>query len=399
MYPFGKFEDGILIASSRSSPMIYALDLSKQRDLGGDITWLEQLPVSDFTDGNDSRVMGIVDGVVYVERLGFLYALDSSTDVSGERNLWSYQNINLCNVYDGHSEPCHFQGVTGTNGMVYVGSNDSHICALDTSTGDLIWRFEQVVVYRLDRIGRKALVILSAWEALKQRGVALRSLTEPFDTAQPFGEFVMGILAMGAGYERDSIVSRTTDGRRRKAREGKWTGGRAPGGYRVTDGMLEVDEEEAGLVRNIFSWYTDERMSGQGIATYLNANGILTRASRRGFDNKRIKSSNHWDHIRVLSILKNETYAGVCHVGKRGKGDIISQEVPTVISRETWQTTQGLLRNNWAYAPRNAKRDYLLRGLILCGVCGRRFVGYTTNSGQGAYYNRHECDAPRIRLS
>ena len=209
----------------------------------------------------------------------------------------------------------------------------------------------------------------------------------------------MGILAMGAGYERDSIVSRTTDGRRRKAREGKWTGGRAPGGYRVTDGMLEVDEEEAGLVRNIFSWYTDERMSGQGIATYLNANGILTRASRRGFDNKRIKSSNHWDHIRVLSILKNETYAGVCHVGKRGKGDIISQEVPTVISRETWQTTQGLLRNNWAYAPRNAKRDYLLRGLILCGVCGRRFVGYTTNSGQGAYYNRHECDAPRIRLS
>lgn len=89
-------------------------------------------------------------------------------------------------------------------------------------------KFKQVVVYRLDRIGRTGLVILSAWEALKQQGIALRSLTEPFDTSQPFGEFVMGILAMVAGCERDSIVIRTTEGRRRKAREGYWTGGRAP---------------------------------------------------------------------------------------------------------------------------------------------------------------------------
>ena len=83
-----------------------------------------------------------------------------------------------------------------------------------------VGKFEQVVVYRIDRIGRKAIVILSAWETLKQGGVALRSLTEPFDTVQPFGEFVMGILAMVASYERGSIVSRTTQGRRRKAREG-----------------------------------------------------------------------------------------------------------------------------------------------------------------------------------
>ena len=121
--------------------------------------------------------------------------------------------------------------------------------------------FKQVVVYRLDRIGRKALVILSSWEELKEHGVAVRSLTEPFDTAQPFGEFVMGILAMVAGYERDSIISRTTEGRRRKAREGKWTGGRAPLGYKVVAGFLEVDEEESELVQRIFRQYTEERLS------------------------------------------------------------------------------------------------------------------------------------------
>lgn len=253
--------------------------------------------------------------------------------------------------------------------------------------------FKQVVVYRLDRIGRKALVILSSWETLKDQGVAVRSLTEPFDTAQPFGEFVMGILAMVAGYERDSIISRTTEGRRRKAREGKWTGGRAPLGYKVVGGFLQVEEEESDLIQRIFRQYTEERLSGWHIATQLNAEGVQTQSARRGITSGRIKHVNHWDHTRILSIIKNETYAGTRHVGKRGSGSIITQDVPAVVSRETWERAQQLIRSNWANAPRNAKREYPLRGLLFCGKCERRYIGYVTNSGKNAYYKcgRHEC--------
>lgn len=161
-------------------------------------------------------------------------------------------------------------------------------------------KFSQVVVYRLDRIGRTGLVILSAWDSLKQQGIAFKSLTEPFDTSQPFGEFVMGILAMVAGYERDSIVTRTTEGRRRKAREGYWTGGRAPLGYKVVDSHLEIDEEEANLIRRIFRQYTEDRLSGWKIATQLNAEEVPTQSTRRGFTTKKIKHQNHWDYTRVL---------------------------------------------------------------------------------------------------
>jgi site-specific DNA recombinase len=154
----------------------------------------------------------------------------------------------------------------------------------------------------------------------------------------------MGILAMVAGYERDSIVIRTTEGRRRKAREGYWTSGRAPLGYRVvkvpngrlkSDNYLEVDEEEAGLIRRIFRQYTEQRLSGWKIAAQLNAEEVPTQATRRGFTTKKIKHQNHWDYTLVMSILKNETYAGVRHVGKRGKGAIIEQEVPAIVPRET----------------------------------------------------------------
>jgi len=249
-------------------------------------------------------------------------------------------------------------------------------------------KFEQIVVYRLDRIGRKALVILSAWEALKQRDVALHSLTEPFDTAQPFGGFVMGILAMVAGYERDSIVSRTTEGRRRRAREGYWTGGRAPLGYKVVDSRLEMDEEEVPLVRRIFRLYTEDRLSGWKIAELLNAEEVPTQATRRGFAdrNPRIKEKNHWDHTRILSLIKSETYAGVRHVGKQGKGTVVSHEVPAIIPRDVWEHAQQLRHSNWANAPRRAKREYLLRGLLFCEECGRRYIGVTTNSGKNTYY-------------
>lgn len=240
-------------------------------------------------------------------------------------------------------------------------------------------KFQQVVTYRLDRLGRKALVILSAWDSLKEIGISLRSLTEPFDTSQPFGEFVMGILAMVASYERDSIISRTSEGRRRKAREGYWTGGSTPLGYTTSEGMLEIDEYEAAIIRRIFQLYTEERMSSWKIAKLLNAEQVPTHSGLRGKASKdsRIISPNHWDNSRVGKIIQNETYAGTRHFGKKGNKGIILQSVPPVVSRDTWEKAQALRAANKTNSLRNAKRLYLLRGLLTCGQCGHRYVGRT----------------------
>ena len=140
-------------------------------------------------------------------------------------------------------------------------------------------------------------------------------------------------------------------------------------------------------------------MSGFAIANYLNANAVPTQATRRGFTTRHIKSPNHWEHSRVLNILRSETYAGIRKVGKRGKGDVIIQQIPPIVSRETWDTAQSLMRQNWSNAPRNAKRDYMLRGLITCESCGRRYVGVTSSRWKIPYYkcNRTGCHSPHVR--
>ena len=52
-----------------------------------------------------------------------------------------------------------------------------------------------------------------------------------------------------------NIRVQTMEGRIQKAREGKWNGGFAPYGYKLVDGKLIINEEEAVAIRIIFDQY------------------------------------------------------------------------------------------------------------------------------------------------
>ena len=77
--------------------------------------------------------------------------------------------------------------------------------------------FSAVLVYRLDRLGRSLKTLLAAHERLDKAGVAIRSGTEPFDTASPIGKFLFSLLGSMAELERSTITERMTMGRDRVA--------------------------------------------------------------------------------------------------------------------------------------------------------------------------------------
>ena len=99
-------------------------------------------------------------------------------------------------------------------------------------------KFETLLVYRLDRLGRSPLVIVDAHDRLQGAGVSLRSATEPIDTSNPSGRLIFQMLASFAEYERETIRERTRAGLHRAYRGGKHFGA-APYGYRADDqGLL-----------------------------------------------------------------------------------------------------------------------------------------------------------------
>ncbi|MCM3699254.1 recombinase family protein [Paenibacillus macerans] len=262
-------------------------------------------------------------------------------------------------------------------------------------------KFKLVLIYNMKRLGRKARFILDAIYQLEQYGVAIRSMTEPFDTSTPTGRFVITLLAGQAEFDRDTLVETLWHGANRHARLGKWLGGIVPYGYRVdSEGFLEINEDplpgkedlsEAGVVRLIFHLIADQKMSTIQVADYLNALNIPPsyvvnkRKVKRGSDRgkRKVNTAGIWYPGRVGSIIKNITYKGIHDYGKRSKRvrEIIRREVPAIVSEETWEAAQVTLRENQLEGVRNATRQYLLRGLIKCGCCGHTYVGVSYPTG------------------
>lgn len=79
---------------------------------------------------------------------------------------------------------------------------------------DALKEGDTLVVYKLDRLGRSTLKTLELIQALENRGVTFKSLTESIDTSTPFGKMSLTVLAAVAQLERDIIAERTKAGLR-----------------------------------------------------------------------------------------------------------------------------------------------------------------------------------------
>jgi site-specific DNA recombinase len=110
-------------------------------------------------------------------------------------------------------------------------------------------------------------------------------------------------LAMAATLERENIRVRTMGGRKIKAKQGGYSGGRAPYGYFVQGGVLAIETNEAETVRMIFA-LRDSGMTYQQIADRLNT------------ENKVNKSGGRFSISTLQVILGNENlYRGMYRYG------------------------------------------------------------------------------------
>jgi DNA invertase Pin-like site-specific DNA recombinase len=80
---------------------------------------------------------------------------------------------------------------------------------------------DTVVVCRLDRLARSTRDLLNALDRLGKGGVGFKSLRETaVDTTSPQGRLVVSILAAISEFERDIILSRINEGKKRARQNG-----------------------------------------------------------------------------------------------------------------------------------------------------------------------------------
>jgi site-specific DNA recombinase len=236
-----------------------------------------------------------------------------------------------------------------------------------------------VLIYRLDRLSRSVVGLMEIVNRLEAHGAMLRSATEPFETMTPAGKMVVQMLASIAEFEHDVLIDRILEGFDSKAARGEWLGGPAPYGYVLdrTRKSLTVDAVEGATVRRIFDLY----LAGDGakaVSEKLNAAGMRKRKGRE------------WDQLSVLRILEGVVYGGfISHADERHPG--LHEPLVTVDELERANKQRGE-RSNGGQLAREAKMssDYVLTGLLTCGVCGGAYVGANAH-GQNQRYRYYVC--------
>ena len=96
-------------------------------------------------------------------------------------------------------------------------------------------KISKIIVYKIDRCSRSVLDFYQLVHTLDTLGCGFVSVKEEhIDTTVPTGKLMIGISAVFAAFERETIQLRITDNYySRIERDGRWPGGPAPYGYRV----------------------------------------------------------------------------------------------------------------------------------------------------------------------
>lgn len=167
-----------------------------------------------------------------------------------------------------------------------------------------------VLVFKLSRFGRNAADVLSTLQVMQDFGVNLICVEDGIDSSKDAGKLMISVLSAVAEIERENIRIQTMEGRIQKAREGRWNGGFAPYGYRLVDGALKINEEEAPAIRTIFEQYVNTDTGANGLSKYLEAHGFQKLVRQNG-------TSPLFSATLIRSILRNPVYCGKIAFGRR----------------------------------------------------------------------------------
>jgi DNA invertase Pin-like site-specific DNA recombinase len=162
-------------------------------------------------------------------------------------------------------------------------------------------KWDAILVIKMDRIHRNQKNFMFMMEQLNKNKKEFVSMSESFDTSTAIGRFVMNIIQGIAQLESEQIGERVYIGMEQKAKtNGGVLGFNIPYGYDYQDGKLNINPEEAPVIKNIYFWYLDGKSMGE-IVEMLNDAKVPT------------KNQGIWAKKMISTILKNPIYCGYLH--------------------------------------------------------------------------------------
>lgn len=270
--------------------------------------------------GNQDALGATVDATALYIRVSTAKQADEGYSLEAQRERLTA----FCAAQGWHVDDCHVYTDAGISGKTT--DRPAFQAMLDAAQAGEVRR---VVAIKLDRVGRNVREFLGTVDTLQRAGVDLVLVKESFDSGTAHGKFALTMFAAIAELEASQIAERTMSGRRQKAAEGGFNGGRIALGYTYDGGTWSIDDAGAAIVRRVFS-------------EFLSGANLLAIADGLNRDQAATGKGGKWYAATVKYILSNGTYAG--HVQYDQQTDVPGEQ-PPIVDDATYQAALNRLRS------------------------------------------------------
>jgi hypothetical protein len=223
---------------------------------------------------------------------------------------------------------------------------------------------------------------------LRQYGVKVFSVSEPYDEDTPHGFLSNGILQLISQFYNMNLANEVKKGMVQNAKQGYHNGGIPPYGYITAKIRNEKNneksiwipgrDEDVKTIQRIFDMYVYQNYGVKRIVNFLNTEGVPS------------PNGGLWSKSTVISILRNDTYIGVRTWNRRASSQSKEKYKPEsewiikanahqpLVSRDVFYLVKERAKERCpgssTYWTPKGPSPFILRGLLKCHKCGANMV-------------------------
>jgi DNA invertase Pin-like site-specific DNA recombinase len=249
---------------------------------------------------------------------------------------------------------------------------------------------DAVIVHKIDRLARNLIDYATIKAILKQKGIRLVSVSEPFDD-NPIGHLLENIIASISEWYSANLGEEIKKGNLAKLKKGEWPT-KPPLGYKSVkseNGRIKhiPDSKTTSFVKQCFELFSTGNYSLRTLSEIMADRGLKTRYGKI------------YSPEAMKNLLTRRFYIGRLE----WKGEEYKGTHKPVVKKDLFYRVQEILKKRSVDTGEKGKLEFLLRGVAYCKSCNLKLTG--ENHPRGSYYrclpniHQEKCDQPYTPVS
>lgn len=230
-----------------------------------------------------------------------------------------------------------------------------------------------IYLWDITRLSRRSIDFINLVYEFANKGICLYFKDKNIITLDEDGKinamasiylYMLGIFAQ---MDAENLKAKMKSGKEKSLLDGNSYTSNAPFGYYLDNKKLYIKEDEAELIRMMYDLYIDGKTLNE-IALQINSKNIVT------------KTGVKWSTEVIRNMIINPVYKGKPEYrnykkvnGKLQVDKVRTFDAPAIIDAGKWDLAQEQRIKNTTYADKSRARKALLRGVLVCGLCGKPY--------------------------